>query len=46
MLDGCRGKREPEPVPGPQSASAHETAARAPQTGSARGCETRWLLRL
>jgi hypothetical protein len=29
MLDGCRGKRQPEPVPGPQSVSTHRVTAEA-----------------
>jgi hypothetical protein len=29
MLDGCRGKRQPEPVPGPQSALVQRATADA-----------------
>jgi hypothetical protein len=30
MLDGCRGKREPEPVPGPQSALTQSATDASP----------------
>jgi hypothetical protein len=43
MLDGCRGKRRPEPVPGPQSATAH---AAAQQHEAARYPQARRLFRL